>query len=495
MPLITGVFILLILLVIILRRRSTYNNGRIRMSWVNEIGVTGVVDKWVLTVRDYNNEKYTVENSVDVYDSDTVVMQIDNIPYSSVYLYNLSYVRKGSLSSYTMQEGELVQNDQKMITTNAFNDIKQRVTYVSDCVAEYVDDPCPFPPGHNEPNCGQKAKTTRRWTILQEPLAVGKACPPPTEEVECGTINPCGSCDEQAWGEWSVCDTYTGYKTRYRSPTVETFFGCGEGDERTNRMAIENKAPCDVDCVGRWVCSECQLAPGKVSGDGSQLQKVCKWEASTTSKNNGIACPNEDMIVSDEDRELPIPGGGSTFVGKCPSPVNCSVSYSDGPCEEQPCGGNQRYLTRTYKVDTNPLNNGLACNRANNSTEKWKCGSSPMCYSTYYATNVNFPSSSSLRYDYFDETDLKYIANECAKLCDDNDRCQGFKIYVDNYNKGVCHQQKDQNSVGGDCMNARVRAFFRKDTQVSDAEMCDTHNKNPILGTVLEDWDFLRTNK
>ena len=462
------------------------------MSWVNEKGVSGTVDKWILSIQDGSGEKYTVENSVDVYDGDTVTMEIDNIPYTSVYSYNLSYVRRGSLALLTMQQGELVQNDQKMITRNDIDTIKQSVTYVSDCVAVYEDDPCPFPPGHNEPNCGQKAKTTRRWTILQEPLASGKACPPPTEEIECGGINPCGSCDEQAWGEWSACDTSTGYKTRFRSPTVETFFGCGEGTERDARMAIENKEACDVDCVGRWICSECEVAPDKTSGDGSHMQKVCKFEASTTSKNNGIACPS-DMIVSDENRELPLPGGGSTFVYKCPAPVDCSVSYTDGPCREEPCGGNTRYKTRTYKVDREPLNNGRSCSHGNNSTSEVWCGKSPMCYEKYFATNYDFPSESSFHWKYYPNTySLKETANECAKLCDEkSDRCKGFEVYGNN----ACNLKSDQEAQGRDCYDKRARIFFRIDEDINDPNLCTNSNSGWPLGTSQSDYNFLWGNK
>lgn len=370
---ITVLLIIALLVLITWSRRSNYSTGRVALQWTNQDGTTNIVEKWILTVN-ADDETFKAENSVDVSDGDQVTMVIDNLPFKGQYDYNLSYKRFGSSSLFSIQEGTI--NNQEKLLLKTENIAGQNVNYDVDCVANYQDDTCPATPGNNEPGCGTKSKTTRRWNITQPSQANGLSCPPATEEVECGNINPCGTCFEQEWSEWSPCSPEFGTKTRSREPTQETYGGC-LGD--ASKLVVQDIQPCPSDCQGRWDCGSCEIAPGKSENDGSQMEKTCVWTTTTYPKNGGAACPSEtSYVVSSEEKELPLPSGSVTKVNSCPKPVSCRETYSDGPCKSAPCGGKTRYKTRTWTQAAAPRYNG-DCSNKGGTTEELSCATTNPC--------------------------------------------------------------------------------------------------------------------
>ena len=371
---ITVLLIVVLLILVMCRRMSNYNTGRVALTWTNQNGITNVVEKWILTVK-ADDETFKAENTVDISDGDRVEMAIDNLPYKGRYEYNLSYKRIGSPSMFTIQESFI--NNQEKLMLKTENIASQSVNYDVDCIANYHEDICPATPGNNEPGCGTRSKTTRRWNIIQKSQANGIACPPEFEEVECGQINPCGTCVEQEWSEWSPCSPEFGNRSRTREATQEMYGGC-LGD--TSKLAVQEIQQCPVDCKGQWDCGSCGLAPDKSENDGSQMEKTCTWTTTVYPKNGGLACPSETkIIVSSEDSEVTLPDGSSQSFGKCPAPEPCTQSYSDGDCGAEPCGGNQRYKTRTYSQSDNPKYNGTYCSKKEGEQEKIECGKSPAC--------------------------------------------------------------------------------------------------------------------
>ena len=126
MILITFVTIfLLILLIKKLSRRSCYSLGELIVSWKNEIGISGIVSKWVLTVN-VDGQKYVSENASEVNDGDVVVMKVTDLPFKEEYDYNLSYVRVGSTKLLTLQEGQHSNDNTKFLSSE---DVKSSLTY------------------------------------------------------------------------------------------------------------------------------------------------------------------------------------------------------------------------------------------------------------------------------------------------------------------------------------------------------------------------------
>ena len=389
------IFIILLLILLITRtsRRSYYNKGSVKLTWTNEKGTTDIVEKWVLTV-DADGQNFKKENTVDVRDGDVVNMEISDLPYAGQYNYNLSYKRFDTTQLFNVQEGTVAQNEKLLLTSSVIQ--SQPTNYDVDCVATYTDDTCPPAPASNEENCGTKAKTTRRWTIMQPSQGNGQACPPPTEMVSCGDINPCGTCEEKEWGDWSSCDVLSGTKTRSRSPTTETYGGCMND---SSKFAITDSMPCDIDCVGRWDCGPCQVAPGKAADDGSQLQKTCTWVTTQSRKNNGLACPSTmSYAVASSTKDLPLPDGATESVAACPAPVDCAGSETTGPCGSAKCG-KTRYKTKTFNVTKSAAYNGKACDKINGSTRKVSCGTGvcPVNCAGYWTTTTCRKKGSSNR--------------------------------------------------------------------------------------------------
>ena len=126
MILITFVTIfLLILLIKKLSRRSCYSLGELIVSWKNEIGISGIVSKWVLTVN-VDGQKYVSENANEVNDGDVVVMKVTDLPFKEEYDYNLSYVRIGLTKLLTLQEGQHSNDNTKFLS---LEDVKSSLTY------------------------------------------------------------------------------------------------------------------------------------------------------------------------------------------------------------------------------------------------------------------------------------------------------------------------------------------------------------------------------
>lgn len=437
------VIVLIVLLVFIrCRRMSRYGSGNVMFTWTNQGGTTDVVEKWILTVK-VGEEVFKAENAVDVSDGDEVTMKIENLPFEGQYKYNLSYKRFGSSSLFTIQEGT-VSNDEQL-TLNSHDLTTSAVNFDVDCVANYQDDTCPAAPGNNEPGCGTKAKTTRRWTITQPSQANGMACPPPTEEVECGGINPCGTCVEKEWSEWSECHPQFGNKTRNREPTEETYGGC-MGD--ASKWKIQDIQPCPVDCQGKWDCSPCGLAPGKSENDGSHMEKVCTWVTNIEPQNGGAACPTgTSFTVSSEDKDLPLPDGSTQQVGMCPAPVPCTQSSSVGSCKDRPCEMNDatRYKTKTYKISSNPLHNGTFCAKLHGETEEIACGTKPACPPRdYYDRTANHIDANA----YFQSAD-DYTVDECAKKCNSDSKCKAF-MYRKSFQSHYCSLFDETKSKPGE---------------------------------------------
>jgi len=293
MILLIAIILFIIFLIYSIKPRSEgYTLEGLKLSWKNKASIEGVVDKWIVILKDKSGTKiheYENSDAGNLKDFTDVTMNIvDKKEFDN------RIIGDNTLELYYNK----VSSDTKLYTkTVTFTEGDFGYT-VDTSKLEEIDIPEPEP----EPvdckgywsgwsgcskTCGG-GKTSRTWTTTTQPKNGGKACPSPSSETkDCNTQGCKVNCNGY-WSGWSGCSKTCGGGTRSRTWTTTTQpknGGTACPSPSTQSQSC-NTQGCKVNCNGYWTgWSSCS----KKCGGGTKYRI---WITTTQPKNGGTACPS-----------------------------------------------------------------------------------------------------------------------------------------------------------------------------------------------------------
>src|SRR6056300_947366 len=181
--------------------------------------------------------------------------------------------------------------------------------------------------------------------------------------------------------------------------------------------------------------------------------------STTTPSSSSTGDSESDPSSSSTGDSESDPSSSSTNTASIP----CEGYYTDPVCPFG-CGLGASTLQRTW-MTTNDPTDIASC--PSPSTKSCPATSECMAYEVYYASNIPFPNDPSARisfdYDPNSSKSFKESVHLCAKKCNSNSNCKGFKAYV-----GSCMLFSDagtrEKGANGrlNCDDPTVRYNFRK---------------------------------
>jgi len=217
MILLIAIILFIIFLIYSIKPRSEgYTLEGLKLSWKNKASIEGIVDKWIVILKDKSGTKiheYENSDAGNLKDFTDVTMNIvDKKEFDN------RIIGDNTLELYYNK----VSSDTKLYTkTVTFTEGDFGYT-VDTSKLEEIDAPEPEP--EPEPvdctgywsdwstcskTCGG-GKTSRTWTTTTEPKNGGKACPSPSSETkDCNTQGCKVNCNGY-WGGWSNCSKTCG---------------------------------------------------------------------------------------------------------------------------------------------------------------------------------------------------------------------------------------------------------------------------------------------
>jgi hypothetical protein len=277
-------------------------------------------------------------------------------------------------------------------------------------------------------------------------LSEWETCRGPPTPIDCvGTWGendgwgPCtGSCGTQP----TQSRTYT-----HKPAAANGGVACAIADGTVETRNCGTIVTCPVDCVGRWIDTACPTACGTPA---STVVKT--WYTTTYPQGTGKACPAPD----DPESRKSCPATAA-----CPS--NCTGYWTDPPCPTA-CGTAASTVTKTWNTTTPAVGTGTC---PSPSTKSCPATSECMAYEGYYASNIPFPNDPSARisfdYDPNSSKSFKESVHLCAKKCNSNSNCKGFKAYVGSCMLFSNAGTREKGANGRlNCDDPTVRYNFRK---------------------------------
>jgi hypothetical protein len=225
MILLIAIILFIIFLIYSIKPRSEgYTLEGLKLSWKNRASIEGVVDKWIVILKDKSGTKiheYENSDAGNLKDFTDVTMNIvDKKEFDN------RIIGDNTLELYYNK----VSSDTKLYTkTVTFTEGDFGYT-VDTSKLEEIDIPKPEPVDCNgywsdwstcSKTCGG-GKTSRTWTTTTQPKNGGKACPSPSSETkDCNTQGCKVNCNGY-WSGWSSCSKTCGGGTRSRTWTTTT---------------------------------------------------------------------------------------------------------------------------------------------------------------------------------------------------------------------------------------------------------------------------------